>query len=166
MRIENQDKTKSPSGGLYKIMCNPMHPLYGAQPVPNVPVRATRSALVAHRCTCVPPHCLTSQNRKTFIPFSVSLWNDPVDRWCGTGGFHEQGHYFFIGLSCSLHFCLLRFPFLLVLSKGWYCGAWVFRLIGCKSPSISQPFMPTSINNNFSIYSIIHTYIFNKNIMY
>ena len=27
---------------LYKISCNPVHPLYGALPVPYVPVRVTR----------------------------------------------------------------------------------------------------------------------------
>ena len=30
---------------LYKIRCNPMHPLYGAQPGPNVTVRVTSGAL-------------------------------------------------------------------------------------------------------------------------
>ena len=34
---------------LYKIRCNPMHSLYGALPLPYVPVRVTRVALVAHR---------------------------------------------------------------------------------------------------------------------
>ena len=34
---------------LYKIRCNPMHPLYGALPVPYVPVRVTSGALIAHR---------------------------------------------------------------------------------------------------------------------
>ena len=33
----------------YKIRCNPMHPLCGALPVPNVAVRVTRGALVALR---------------------------------------------------------------------------------------------------------------------
>ena len=36
---------------LYKIGCNPMHPLYDAPPVPYVPVPLTRGALVAHRYT-------------------------------------------------------------------------------------------------------------------
>ena len=36
---------------LYKIKCNPVHPLNGALPVPYVPARVTRGALVAHRCT-------------------------------------------------------------------------------------------------------------------
>ena len=34
---------------LYKIRCNQVHPLNGALPVPYVPVRVTRGALVAHR---------------------------------------------------------------------------------------------------------------------
>ena len=53
-----------------------MHSLYGAQPVPHVPLRVTYSALVAHRCTYAPNHWRTYQNRATFIHLSVSLWND------------------------------------------------------------------------------------------
>ena len=44
---------------LYKIRCNLMHPLYGALPGPYVPVRVACGALVAHRCTYVPPCCRT-----------------------------------------------------------------------------------------------------------
>ena len=36
---------------LYKIRCNPVHPLNGALPGPYVPVQVTRGALVAHRYT-------------------------------------------------------------------------------------------------------------------
>ena len=61
---------------LYKIMCNPVHPLNGALPGPYVPVLITRGALVAHRFTHALPHCRTLQHSRTFIPFSVSLWND------------------------------------------------------------------------------------------
>ena len=32
---------------IYKIMCNPMQPLYDSLPVPHVPVRVTRGSLVA-----------------------------------------------------------------------------------------------------------------------
>ena len=64
---------------LYKIRCNPMHPLCGALPVPYVPVRVTCGALIAHRYTYVPPCCRTSQYRRTFISLSVFLWNDLVD---------------------------------------------------------------------------------------
>ena len=34
-------------------MCNPMHPLYGALPVPYVQLRVTLGAVVAHRYTSV-----------------------------------------------------------------------------------------------------------------
>ena len=55
---------------LYKIRCNPVHPLNGARPGPYVPVRVT------HRYTYASPRCRTSQYRRTFIRLSVSLWND------------------------------------------------------------------------------------------
>ena len=61
---------------LYKIWCNPVHPLNGALPGPYVPVLVTRSALVAHLYTYAPSLCGTLQYSRTFIPFSVSLWND------------------------------------------------------------------------------------------
>ena len=59
---------------LYKIRRNLVYPLYGALPGPLA--RVTRCALVAHRYTYAPPRCRTLQYSKTFIPFSVSLWND------------------------------------------------------------------------------------------
>ena len=64
---------------LYKIRCNLKHPLCGTLPLPYVPVRVTRGGLIAHRYTFAPPRCRTSQYRRTFIPLSVSLWNDLVD---------------------------------------------------------------------------------------
>ena len=82
---------------MYKIMCNPMHPLNDALPGQYVPVRFTRGALVAHRYTYALPRCRASQYCRTFVPLSVSLWNDLADpeiRWCGTGGFQEQGLMF------------------------------------------------------------------------
>ena len=95
---------------LYKIRCNPVHPLNSALPGPYVPARVTRGALVAHRYTYAPPRCRTLPYSRTFIPFSVfSILGVPLERsclpriqWCGTGGFQEQGHCFFIGLSCSI----------------------------------------------------------------
>ena len=73
---------------LYKIRCNPMHPLNGALPGPCVPVLVTCGALVAHRYTYAPPRCRTTQYRRTFFLLSVSL----AGRWCGTGLFqvHSQ----------------------------------------------------------------------------
>ena len=84
---------------LYKIRCNPMHPLCGALPVPYVPVRVTRGTLIAHRYTYAPPRCRTSQYRMTFIPLSESLWNDLVDPvFDGVG---------FAGLKCRSYAFLL-----------------------------------------------------------
>ena len=40
---------------MYKIRCNPVHPLNGALPGRYVPVRVTCGALVAHRYTYAPP---------------------------------------------------------------------------------------------------------------
>ena len=39
---------------LFKIRCNPMHPLSGALPLSYVPARVTRGALVAHRHSFAP----------------------------------------------------------------------------------------------------------------
>ena len=64
---------------MYKIRCNPMHPLNGALPISYVPVRVTRAALAEHRYTYAPARCRTSQYSRTFIPLSASLWNDRAD---------------------------------------------------------------------------------------
>ena len=80
---------------LYKIGCNPVHPLNGALPGPYVPVRVTRGALIAHRFTYAPPRCRTSQYSRTFIRFSVSLWNDlanPVFDGAGLAGFKSRAN--------------------------------------------------------------------------
>ena len=50
-----------------KIRCNPMHPLYGALPVPYVPVRVTRGALIEHRYHYLPARCRTSQGIDLFL---------------------------------------------------------------------------------------------------
>ena len=84
---------------LFKIRGNPMHPLSGALPVPYVPVRVTRGALVAHRNTYAPPRYRTSQYYRTFIPFSVSLWNDladPVFDGVGLAGFKSRANAFLL----------------------------------------------------------------------
>ena len=80
---------------LYKIGCNPVHPLNGALPGPYVPGRVTRAALVAHWYTYVPPRCRTLHYSRTFIPFSVSLWNDlanPVFDGVGLAGFKSRAN--------------------------------------------------------------------------
>ena len=45
---------------LYKIRCNPIHPLNDALPGPHVPVRVTSGALVSHRHTYAPARCRTA----------------------------------------------------------------------------------------------------------
>ena len=80
---------------LYKIRCKPVHPLNGALPGPYVPVRVTRCALVAHRYTYAPPRRRTMQYSRTFIPFSVSLWNDlfnSVFDGVGLAGFKSRAN--------------------------------------------------------------------------
>ena len=78
---------------LYKIKCNPMHSLYGALPVPYVPVWVTRGAVIAHLYTYAPHRCRTSKFRRTFIPLSVSLWNDLSDG-VGLAGFKSRANDF------------------------------------------------------------------------
>ena len=76
-----------------------MHPLYGALPVPYVPVLVTRGAVIAHRFTYAPPRCRTSQYRRTFILWSVSLWNDlcdPVFDDVGLAGFNSRANAFLL----------------------------------------------------------------------
>ena len=84
---------------LYKIKCNPMHPRCGTLPLPYVPVRVTRGALVAHLYTYSPPRCTTLQYCRTFIPVSLSLWNDlakPVFDGVGLAGFKSRANTFLL----------------------------------------------------------------------
>ena len=84
---------------LYKIRCNPLHQLNDALPGPYVPVRVTRGALVAHQYTYAPPRCRTSQYRRTFVPLSVSLWNDladPVFDGVGLASFKSRANAFLL----------------------------------------------------------------------
>ena len=121
-----------------------MHPLCGAVPVPYVPVRVTRSALVAHRYTYAPPRCRTSQNRRTFIPLSSSLWNDLTNSLLDgmvLAGLKSQGQCFFIGLAARFLLVFYCFTFLFFVSIDRHCGAGVFGLIRCNSlsPSLTLP---------------------------
>ena len=76
-----------------------MHPLKCYLPGPYVPVRVTRGALVAQRYSYVRPRCRTSQYSRTFIPLSVSLWNDlanPVFDGVGLAGFKSRAIAFLL----------------------------------------------------------------------
>ena len=84
---------------LFKIKSNPMHPLSGALPLPYIPARVTRGALVDHRHSFVPLRCRTSQYRGTFVPISVSLWNDLSDivfDGVGLAGFKSRANAFLL----------------------------------------------------------------------
>ena len=86
---------------LYKVRCNPMHPLYGALPVPNVKMQVI-----------APLRCRASHYRRTFIPLSVSLWNDladPVFDGVGLAALKSKDIAFIFFLSCSISFCLRLF---------------------------------------------------------
>ena len=82
---------------LYKIRCNPMHPLNDELPGPYVPVQATRGAPVAHRYTDAPTRCRTSQYRRTCVLLSVSLWNNlanPIFDGAELAGFKSKANAF------------------------------------------------------------------------
>ena len=76
-----------------------MHPLCGALPVPYVPVRVTRGPVIAQRFTYAPPRNRSSQYRRTFIPLSLSLFNDlsdPVFDGVGLAGFKSWANTFLL----------------------------------------------------------------------
>ena len=80
---------------IYKFRCNPVYPLNGALPGPYMPARVTRGALVT-------PRCRTLQYSRTFIPFSVSLWNDlanPVFDGVGLPGFQSRDNASLLALA-------------------------------------------------------------------
>ena len=83
---------------LFNIRSNPMHPLSlsGALPLPYVLAHVTRGALVAHRHSCAPPRCRTSQYRRSFVTLYVSFWNDlsdPVFDGVGLSGFKSSNAF-------------------------------------------------------------------------
>ena len=84
---------------LYKIRCNPVHPLNCALPGPYVSVLVTRGALVAHNRTYAPPRCRTSQYQRIFMLLSVCFWNDlagTVFDGVGVAGFKSRANAFLL----------------------------------------------------------------------
>ena len=123
---------------LYKIRCNPMYPLYGALPVPAVPVPVRRGALIAHWYCSL----LAAVPRSSAGPFFTSkcpcgtvllilysmVWDWRVSRARPMLFYWPKLLYPF--LSSTI------FIFLFFHSIGWYCGAGVFGLV---SPSLALP---------------------------
>ena len=124
----------------------PDAPLFGALHVTYVPVRVTRGTLVAHRYVCAPPSCRTSiaVPHDLYSALSVhverSCWQN-IFRDAGLTGFKNRVNAFLLVKLLYPILTSTTFPFLFFLSKGWYCGAGVFRLIGSKSltPSLALP---------------------------
>ena len=82
---------------LFKMKSNLMRHLSGAVPLPYVLASVTRGTLVAHMHSFAPPRCRTSQYRRTFVPLSVSLWNDlgySVFDCVGLAGFKSRANAF------------------------------------------------------------------------
>ena len=116
---------------LYKIWCNPLHPLNDALPIPYVPVRVTRGALVENRYTYAPPCCRTSQYRRTFVhPIGI-----------------EQGRCFFIALSCSIPIIVFYYFSLSLLSLYWLV-LWGWGLRTDRVYITLSLALPASFNNN------------------
>ena len=138
---------------LYKIRCNPLHPLNGALPRPYVPVPVTRGALVAHRYTYTPtPRSRTSQYHRTFILLPVSLGTILLTQYSMVWDWRVSRarpmlFYFPQRESIPILQCPTIFPFLFLLPIGWYCGTVVFGLKGCISLSLNLS-LPTSFNND------------------
>ena len=134
---------------LYKIRCNPIHTLYGALPGPYVPVQVTRGALVAHRYTSARLHYAPHSTAGSFsISVEWSLW--PCHYEVGLAGSKSKANTFFSAArSVFTSYC---FPLLYFYSKGWYCRAGVFELIGCQPYQAharhSGKAVPTFFNNN------------------
>ena len=66
---------------------------------PYVPVQVILCDLFANRYTYVPPRCRTSHYHLTFIPLSVSLWNDlgdPLFDGMGLAGFKSRAYAFLL----------------------------------------------------------------------
>ena len=107
---------------LYKIRCKPKHPLWGALPVPYVPVRVTHGALIAHLVYfCASPLRNLAVPHDFYFPLSLSLeWSGwPRILWCGIGGFQEQVQCLFVGLVAVSFFVFNYFIFLFFSSIGW-----------------------------------------------
>ena len=87
----------------------------------------------------------------SLVSISVELSWWPRIRYCGTGGFQEQGQWLFTGLASSSLFVSRCFPIINLHSMGWYCGAGVFGLIGCysHSPILALQTFFNDNNNNW-----------------
>ena len=125
---------------LYKIWCNPMHPLYSALPMPYVPVRVKSGALAGTlMCllaaeprwtpvTCIP--CQFLRGTILVTPYSM-VWDWRV----------------FYLPSCRLPFFLLVFSLSFLKLYGFVLWAWGLRS-NRQLITLSQPCSVNLFNNN------------------
>ena len=119
------------------------------------PLKHPRGALVAHRNSLAHPRCKTSQYRRSFIPLSVSLWNDlsdPVFDGEGLAGFKSRANTFLLAWS-TLSFLTptnLSFSsFHGLVVWGW--GLWTDRVFS-HSPGLAQRTPNDNNNNHVTLY--------------
>ena len=131
---------------LHKIRCNSMHPLYGALPVPYVPVRL-HAVLLSHIGTLM--RLLAAE------PFSIAGHLFPGQCLCGTilvppcsmvwdWRVSRARSMPFYWPSCSLTFFLLLFSLSLLLFYGLVLRGWGLQtdrvLIALSQPCIADLF--------------------------
>ena len=118
---------------LYKIRCNPMHPLCGALLMPYVPVRVTRGNLIAHRDTYCLPAAEPRSTTGLLFPsqyLSGTIWltsYSMVWDWRVS----RAGPMPFCWPSCSLLVCLQSFSLSLIFLYRlvvWGWGLWTDRV--------------------------------------
>ena len=110
---------------LYMIRCNPVHPHNVALPGPyacaNAGYKRCSGRTSVHLCASSLQNLAVPHD--FYSPLSVALERScfPRFRCCGTGGFQEQGQFFFIFLSCSFPTIVFYYFSLYLLS--------VYRLV-------------------------------------
>ena len=110
--------------------------------------------MIPHLYTYAPPRCTSSQHRRTFIPLSVSLWNDlsdPMFNGVGLAGFKSMANAFLLALLLAHFLCPAVFPFSCFIK--WVgvvlLGIRTDRvLIALSKPCITNLFNNNNINNH------------------
>ena len=81
-------------------------------------------------------------------------------RWRGTGGFQRQGQCFFIGLSCSIPFCIQLFSLSLLPFYGLALWGWGLRtdwvVFVHSQPCIADLFKIVNSNCNAGLLVNMH----------
>ena len=106
-----------------------------------------------YRYTYATPRSITSQYGRTIIPLSVPcgmimlIMYSMVWDWSVS----KAGPMLIYLPKLLYPYLSYIFLFLFFLSIGWYCGAWIFLLIECRSLSLSLA-LPTSFRKFFLLY--------------